>query len=105
MLSTCLLVDKISEYISFMRIGTCLTSSPAMLISFNADLDSSFPTPMDEPKKLINCHYLGTIQVPMATGLFIIKHRINTVYGISGCPYDLCSQGMDKKYANDYLVI
>ncbi|ESO09192.1 hypothetical protein HELRODRAFT_184585, partial [Helobdella robusta] len=30
--------------------------------------NSSFPTPMDEPKKVIYCHYLGTIQVSMPTG-------------------------------------
>ena len=31
-------------------------------------LDTSFPTPMEEPKKVLRCHYLGTAQVPRPTG-------------------------------------
>ena len=30
--------------------------------------DTSFPTPMEEPKKVLRCHYLGTAQVPRASG-------------------------------------
>lgn len=29
---------------------------------------SSFPTPMEEPKKVVRCHFLGVTQVPKATG-------------------------------------
>src|SRR6218665_3056290 len=30
--------------------------------------DTSFPTPMEEPKKVLRCHYLGTTQVLRPTG-------------------------------------
>lgn len=45
-----------------------LDISGAFCLTNSSFADSSFPTPMDEPKKLINCHYLGTIQVSMPTG-------------------------------------
>jgi hypothetical protein len=32
--------------------------------------ETSFPTPMEEPKKVIRCHYLGTIKVAKPTGKF-----------------------------------
>jgi len=30
--------------------------------------DTSFPTPMEEPKKIVRCHYLGTTLVHRPTG-------------------------------------
>ena len=30
--------------------------------------DASFPTPMEEPKKVIRCHYLGAESVSKPTG-------------------------------------
>ena len=30
--------------------------------------DTSFPTPMEEPKKIVRCHYLGTTVVHRPTG-------------------------------------
>ncbi|XP_050416196.1 protein Fe65 homolog isoform X1 [Patella vulgata] len=40
----------------------------------------NFPTPMEEPKKSIRCHYLGTEIVPRATGMEILNVAVNRVY-------------------------
>jgi len=32
-------------------------------------VDAAFPTPMDEPRKVMSCHFLGTLPVSMATGI------------------------------------
>jgi len=34
-----------------------------------ASLDAAFPTPMDEPRKIMSCYFLGTLPVSMATGI------------------------------------
>jgi len=34
--------------------------------------DAAFPTPMDEPRKIMSCHFLGTLPVSMATGIVIV---------------------------------
>ncbi len=31
--------------------------------------DASFPTPMEEPKKVLRCHYLGTTGMIQSTGI------------------------------------
>jgi len=35
-------------------------------------LDAAFPTPMDEPRKIMSCHFLGTLPVSMATGIMFV---------------------------------
>ena len=40
-------------------------------------LDAAFPTPMDEPRKIMSCHFLGTLPVSMATGIvFVLSFTI-----------------------------
>jgi len=34
--------------------------------------DTSFPTPMEEPKKIVRCHYLGTTVVHRPTGYLTV---------------------------------
>lgn len=40
----------------------------------------SFPTPMEEPKKVIRCHYLGRERVSKPTGTDILNNAIESVY-------------------------
>jgi len=35
-------------------------------------LDAAFPTPMDEPRKIMSCYFLGTLPVSMATGTVFV---------------------------------
>ncbi|VDP07144.1 unnamed protein product [Soboliphyme baturini] len=42
-----------------------------------AALTDSFPTPMEEPKKVIRCHFLGVTQVPKATGIEILNEAVD----------------------------
>lgn len=37
----------------------------------------SFPTPMEEPKKLLRAQYLGSMQVSQATGMEILNDAID----------------------------
>ena len=37
----------------------------------------SFPTPMEEPKKVLKAQYLGQIQVSSATGMDILNDAID----------------------------
>ncbi|VDM51177.1 unnamed protein product [Toxocara canis] len=39
--------------------------------------DSSLPTPIEEPKKTIRCHFLGVTQVPRATGIEILNEAVD----------------------------
>ncbi|XP_064636339.1 amyloid beta precursor protein binding family B member 2-like isoform X3 [Lineus longissimus] len=41
---------------------------------------TSFPTPMEEPKKVIRCHYLGTTKVAKPTGVDIINNAMEKLY-------------------------
>jgi len=46
---------------------------PSVLLSYCCvALDAAFPTPMDEPRKVMSCHFLGTLPVSMATGIVFI---------------------------------
>ncbi|XP_078323905.1 protein Fe65 homolog isoform X2 [Crassostrea virginica] len=40
----------------------------------------SFPTPMEEPKKIIRCHYLGREVVSKPTGTEILNNAIESLY-------------------------
>ena len=43
---------------------------------------ASFPTPMEEPKKVLRCHYLGSVQVPRPTGkLFCVPLAPSAFHG------------------------
>lgn len=44
-----------------------------MLDYFSAQ---SFPTPMEEPKKILRAQYLGSLQVTQATGMEILNEAI-----------------------------
>ncbi|KRY74680.1 Amyloid beta A4 precursor protein-binding family B member 2 [Trichinella pseudospiralis] len=37
----------------------------------------SFPTPMEEPKKVIRAHFLGVTQVPKATGVDVLNEAVD----------------------------
>ncbi|KAE9555859.1 hypothetical protein FO519_000944 [Halicephalobus sp. NKZ332] len=39
--------------------------------------ESTAPTPIDEPKKVIRCHFLGVTQVPRATGIDILNEAVD----------------------------
>uniref|UniRef100_A0AC35FHA2 Uncharacterized protein n=1 Tax=Panagrolaimus sp. PS1159 TaxID=55785 RepID=A0AC35FHA2_9BILA len=39
--------------------------------------ESTLPTPIDEPKKIIRCHFLGVTQVPRATGIDILNEAVD----------------------------
>ncbi|XP_062566628.1 amyloid beta precursor protein binding family B member 2-like isoform X1 [Saccostrea cucullata] len=40
----------------------------------------SFPTPMEEPKKIIRCHYLGMEMVSKPTGTDVLNNAIESLY-------------------------
>ena len=40
----------------------------------------SFPTPMEEPRKIIRCHYLGSREVNRPTGMDIINEAVDSMY-------------------------
>ncbi|MCP9257180.1 Amyloid beta A4 protein-binding family B member 2 [Dirofilaria immitis] len=39
--------------------------------------DTYLPTPIEEPKKIIRCHFLGVTQVPRATGIEILNEAVD----------------------------
>ncbi|OZC06940.1 phosphotyrosine interaction domain protein [Onchocerca flexuosa] len=39
--------------------------------------DTYLPTPIEEPKKTIRCHFLGVTQVPRATGIEILNEAVD----------------------------
>uniref|UniRef100_A0A1I8AME4 PID domain-containing protein n=1 Tax=Steinernema glaseri TaxID=37863 RepID=A0A1I8AME4_9BILA len=39
--------------------------------------ESSLPTPIEEPKKVLRCHFLGVTQVPRATGIDILNDAVD----------------------------
>lgn len=42
--------------------------------------NTSFPTPMEEPKKVIRCHYLGFKEVFKASGMDTLNNAIESLY-------------------------
>ncbi|KAK0418241.1 hypothetical protein QR680_013452 [Steinernema hermaphroditum] len=48
--------------------------------------ESSLPTPIEEPKKLIRCHFLGVTQVPRATGIDILNDAVDRLVNQLLCP-------------------
>ncbi|WAQ99079.1 FEH1-like protein [Mya arenaria] len=40
-------------------------------------IDASFPTPMEEPKKVLRCHYLGSTLVNKPTGMEVLNSTID----------------------------
>ncbi|XP_044747644.1 protein Fe65 homolog isoform X2 [Coccinella septempunctata] len=45
----------------------------------NGIITHSFPTPMEEPKKILRAQYLGSTQVPRATGMDVLNEAIDTL--------------------------
>ena len=41
--------------------------------------DTSFPTPMEEPKKILKCHYLGTIETAAPTSVDVLNGAMEKV--------------------------
>ncbi|XP_011500533.1 PREDICTED: amyloid beta A4 precursor protein-binding family B member 1-like [Ceratosolen solmsi marchali] len=41
----------------------------------------SFPTPMEEPKKVLRAQYLGSMQVSQATGMDVLNYAIDQIVG------------------------
>lgn len=57
------------------------------LILFNVCLlAQSFPTPMEEPKKILRAQYLGSTQVTQATGMEILNDAIDRL--VTALPQD-----------------
>lgn len=54
------------------------------MVTFSAA--QSFPTPMEEPKKVLKAQYLGSTQVSRATGMDILNDSIDQM--ISTVPED-----------------
>lgn len=54
-----------------------------MCVSF---LAQSFPTPMEEPKKVLRAQYLGCTQVAQATGMDVLNDAIDRL--VSTVPQD-----------------
>ncbi|XP_013411257.1 protein Fe65 homolog isoform X2 [Lingula anatina] len=42
--------------------------------------NAAFPTPMEEPKKVIKCHYLGSAVVHKPTGVDVLNAAIDRIY-------------------------
>jgi len=58
--------------------GACLCYECCTVFS-GVIVDAAFPTPMDEPRKVMSCHFLGTLAVSAATGIvfvFLSCHRL-----------------------------
>uniref|UniRef100_A0A5S6QJR0 PID domain-containing protein n=1 Tax=Trichuris muris TaxID=70415 RepID=A0A5S6QJR0_TRIMR len=56
------------------------TSLPARVITSDQRkpvVIDTFPTPMEEPKKIIRCHFLGVTQVPKATGIDVLNDAVD----------------------------
>ena len=49
--------------------------TPVFIVS-----DTSFPTPMEEPKKVLRCHYLGEVEVARPTGVDTLNNAMEKVY-------------------------
>ena len=49
--------------------GYIIRRVPDALTPFFLVSASNFPTPMEEPQKVLRAHYLGAIQVPKPTGM------------------------------------
>ena len=58
------------------RVSSAKLSRPASN-NTSAGLSETFPTPMEEPRKVINAWYLGTKQVDHAGGMEVINTAIN----------------------------
>ena len=43
----------------------------------SAILAEGLSTPIEEPKKVIRCHFLGVTQVPKATGIEILNEAVD----------------------------
>ncbi|XP_076446997.1 amyloid beta precursor protein binding family B member 2-like [Babylonia areolata] len=43
-------------------------------------LEVTFPTPMEEPRKIIRCHYLGCHEVSRPTGMDIVNESVDWMY-------------------------
>jgi len=39
--------------------------------------ESPVPTPMDEPKRMFRCHFIGVTQVPRATGMHVLNDAVD----------------------------
>ena len=52
---------------------------PRFLLYFkqSAILAEGLSTPIEEPKKVIRCHFLGVTQVPKATGIEILNEAVD----------------------------
>lgn len=55
---------------------------PAMMQS-TTSFDPTFPTPQEEPKKVIKCRYLGSLQVNRPSGIDILNSAIEKIYNNS----------------------
>ncbi|KAL3266605.1 hypothetical protein HHI36_010769 [Cryptolaemus montrouzieri] len=52
----------------------------------NGIITHSFPTPMEEPKKILRAQYLGSTQVPQATGMDVLNEAIDRL--VAAVPQD-----------------
>uniref|UniRef100_A0A914S235 PID domain-containing protein n=1 Tax=Parascaris equorum TaxID=6256 RepID=A0A914S235_PAREQ len=61
--------------------------------------DSSLPTPIEEPKKTLRCHFLGVTQVPRATGIEILNEAVDRLVSQCGEDGPLSENGEVQNYA------
>lgn len=54
------------------------THSKQINISCSISIAQSFPTPMEEPKKVLKAKYLGSMEVQQATGMEVLNAAIET---------------------------
>jgi len=57
------------SYINKFCLNVCAAHSAHCTLIAGVIADAAFPTPMDEPRKIMSCHFLGTLPVSMATGI------------------------------------
>jgi hypothetical protein len=61
------------------KVVLTLTRLSVLIISLCC-ADMGFPTPMEEPRKVIRCHYLGAHEVVRPTGMDVINEAIDWMY-------------------------
>lgn len=66
-----------------------------------------FPTPVDEPKKTINCKYVGSIVVHRPSGMNVLNDAIDNLYINSykvACPNSGCDNSINEVLLEEILL-
>ncbi|PVD34945.1 hypothetical protein C0Q70_06226 [Pomacea canaliculata] len=62
------------------KLGQPPGSTPPSSLFNSFDLVQLFPTPMEEPRKVLRCHYLGSHEVIRPTGVDVLNEAIDWMY-------------------------